>query len=562
MKHFYSYFVAMTMLFAISCSKDNTEEDTNGGGDNGKPETVYTISVNPGSTTVPAEGDTYSTIVYSSAGWTLSGDISWCDPSKTSGSNGETVTFMIEPNTTSSERNVTYTFRCGDKTAKLTITQKQNDALTVTKSKYEVDAGGDDIWVEVKADISFDYEIAPNCRDWITLLQTKTLTTSTLVFKIAENPETSRREGTIIIRSGDLSETISVYQAGAAPAIVISPDKYIVSDQGETIKVEVNSNVEYTVEMPAVDWITENAVRSISSHTHYYTISPNESDDQRSAQIIFKSKENSALRQVVTVTQISKTLFIPDANFKAYLLTKCDMDGDGILTKSDAAAYNKTYKGNAIFNINDKNITSLEGIQYFTVITELHCNNTKLTTLDVSKNTDLQELECSNNKLTSLDVSNNPALKSLMCHSNRLTTLDLRNNPLLEYLIAGDNELTRLDISKNPELYHVSCDDNNLTELDVTKNLKLLNLYCNNNRLFDLDISRNTLLRELVCHSNSLTTLDVSTLDVRNPELNTVELSPMPTLNILYVKTGCEIEGITVNRSEKYIPVQTKIEYK
>lgn len=60
MKHFYSYFVAMTMLFAISCSKDNTEEDTNGGGDNGKPETVYTISVNPGSTTVPAEGDTYN----------------------------------------------------------------------------------------------------------------------------------------------------------------------------------------------------------------------------------------------------------------------------------------------------------------------------------------------------------------------------------------------------------------------------------------------------------------------------------------------------------------------
>ena len=54
----------------------------------------------------------------------------------------------------------------------------------------------------------------------------------------------------------------------------------------------------------------------------------------------------------------------------------------------------------------------------------------------------------------------------------------------------------------------------------------------------------------------------MSTLDVRNPELNTVELSPMPTLNILYVKTGCEIEGITVNRSEKYIPVQTKIEYK
>ena len=326
MKHFYPYFAVMAMLFAIGCDKDNTEENTNGSGGNGKPGTECTLSVDPGSTTISARGDTFSTVVSSSAGWTLSGGVSWCEPSKTNGGNGETVTFTIEPNTTPSDRNVTYTFRCGNKSAKLTITQKQKDALTVTQSKYEVDAGGDDIRVEVKANIPFDYEIAPNCKEWITPLQTKALTTSTLVFKIAENPETSRREGTIVIRSGDLSETISVYQAGATPAIVISRDKYIVPDEGETIKVEVNSNVEYTVEMPAVDWITENAARSVSSHTHYYTISPNESYDQRSAQIIFKSKENSALQQVVTVTQVQK-----DALVLAEKTSRFDSDG-GTLT--------------------------------------------------------------------------------------------------------------------------------------------------------------------------------------------------------------------------------------
>ena len=314
MKHFYPYFLAVAMLFAVGCDKDNTEEDTNGSGGNGKPGTECTLSVDPGSTTISARGDTFSTVVSSSAGWTLSGGVSWCEPSKTSGGNGETVTFTIEPNTTSSERNVTYTFWCGDKSAKLTITQKQKDALTVTKSKYEVDAGGDDIRVEVKANIPFDYEIAANCREWITPLQTRAMTTSTLIFKIAENPEASRREGTIVIRSGNLSETVSVYQAGFTPAIVISRDKYIVSDKGETIKVEVNSNVEYTVEMPAVDWITENAARSVSSHTHYYTISPNESYDQRSAQIIFKSKENNALQQVVTVTQVQKDAIILGEN--------------------------------------------------------------------------------------------------------------------------------------------------------------------------------------------------------------------------------------------------------
>lgn len=306
MKHLYSYFLIVAMLFAVGCDKDDSENDNPNGGGNGKPETVYTISVNPGSTTVPAEGETFSTVVSSSTNWTLSGGVSWCEPSKTSGSNGETVTFTVEPNTTVSERNVTYTFRCGDKTAKLTITQKQKDALTVTKSKYEVKAEGDNIKVEIKANIPFDYEIAPNCKAWITPLQTRSMTTSILTFSIAENTDTKRREGSIVIKSGDLSETISVYQAGTTPVIVITQDKYIVSDKGEIIKVEVSSNVEYTVEMPAVDWISESTAQSVSSHTHYYTISPNESYDQRSAQIIYKSKEDNALQQVVTITQVQK----------------------------------------------------------------------------------------------------------------------------------------------------------------------------------------------------------------------------------------------------------------
>ena len=65
MKHFYPYFVAMVMLFTISCGKDDPENDNLNGGGNGKPEIVYTISVNPGSMTVPAEGETFSTVVSS-----------------------------------------------------------------------------------------------------------------------------------------------------------------------------------------------------------------------------------------------------------------------------------------------------------------------------------------------------------------------------------------------------------------------------------------------------------------------------------------------------------------
>ena len=43
---------------------------------------------------------------------------------------------------------------------------------------------------------------------------------------------------------------------------------------------------------------------------------------------------------------------------------------------------------------------------------ELFCESNQLTSLDVSKNTDLKYLTCYDNHLTSLDLSNNPALSS------------------------------------------------------------------------------------------------------------------------------------------------------
>lgn len=305
MKKLFTILFILMSLFIGGCSSNDAEENTNTPG--GQP--TSSISVTPTSLTFLAEGDSQSVIVSSSGIWALSGAVNWCKPSISSGRNGDAVTFTTDPNISGDERNVTYTFTCGDKTTKLVVTQKQNDALTVTTSKFEVGANGGDIRIEIKANISFDYEIAENCREWVSYVGTRAMTTSNLTFKIAANSDTKQRQGSIVIRSGNLSETISIYQAGGAPAIVVSQDKYTVSDKGETIKVEVNSNVDYTVEMPSVDWISENTSRAVSTHTHYYTIAPNETTDQRTARIIYTNEENS-LQQVVTITQVQKDALV------------------------------------------------------------------------------------------------------------------------------------------------------------------------------------------------------------------------------------------------------------
>ena len=72
-------------------------------------------------------------------------------------------------------------------------------------------------------------------------------------------------------------------------------------------------------------------------------------------------------------------------------------------------------------DISGREISSLQGIEYFTSLTYLSCSKNHLTSLDVSKNPALKYLDCDNNRLTSLDVSKNTALQSLNCDFNPLS---------------------------------------------------------------------------------------------------------------------------------------------
>lgn len=83
------------------------------------------ISLNPGSATVSSNSNTQSVIVTCNGTWALSGEtVSWCRPSKTTGQNNDVVTFNIDENNLSDDRNATYTFTCATESAKFVLTQK------------------------------------------------------------------------------------------------------------------------------------------------------------------------------------------------------------------------------------------------------------------------------------------------------------------------------------------------------------------------------------------------------------------------------------------------------
>ncbi len=248
-----------------------------------------------------------------------------------------------------------------------------------------------------------------------------------------------------------------------------------------------------------------------SNQTSVATVSSSglvEAKSPGTAKITCKANDGSGVSATCTVTvhsppvaEINATNF-PDVNFRNYLLSQ-SYGEDGELTEDEI-------KSIISIKVVEKEIASLKGIEFFTALRTLYCENNRLTSLDVSMNTALNDLQCHNNQLTSLDVSKNTALTYLWCYTNRLTSLDVSMNTALTKLHCHNNQLNSLDVSKNTALKTLYCHNNQLTSLDVSKNTALTTLYCYNNQLTSLDVSKNTALISLDCYNNQLTTLDVT----------------------------------------------------
>lgn len=118
----------------------------------------------------------------------------------------------------------------------------------------------------------------------------------------------------------------------------------------------------------------------------------------------------------------------PDQTFRNYVSSRFDTDGNGRLSRKETAPVTQLL-------IDEKKISSLKGIEYFTELTNLDCSHNRLKTLDISQNTNLAVLNCSNNKLTSLIVKGD--IRFLSCWGNKFRKLDISNCSSLCYWVQN-----------------------------------------------------------------------------------------------------------------------------
>jgi type IX secretion system substrate protein len=230
------------------------------------------------------------------------------------------------------------------------------------------------------------------------------------------------------------------------------------------------------------------------------------------------SKKIYLLLLLVTGFVNAQVVNIPDANFKAKLLTsattnnvaqtpeginmKIDSNGDGNIQVTEALAVGK-------INVSISNISDLNGINAFTNLIRLVCSTNQLTNIDINL-PNLKQFYCNENQLATLNVTDCPMLETLYCSNASITSLQVSGLTHLYYLDAHNNQLTSISLSNLPALLILDVNNNLLPALNLNGLTALWSLSCANNQLTTLDFTGVTSLKSIRCMSNQLTTLDFS----------------------------------------------------
>jgi len=234
------------------------------------------------------------------------------------------------------------------------------------------------------------------------------------------------------------------------------------------------------------------------------------------------------------LTKIQAQINFPDNNFKVYLLSLSpfiDTNSDGEIQVSEANAYT----GDIIPSRSLYPIVDITGIEYFTNITTLSCENIPLGSVDLSKNIELTYLNLANCQLNNIDLSKNSKLQTLIINNNNLTNLDLINNTNLTSLNCAANKLPHLDISFLRKLIQIGCGANEFSSIDFSTNglLDLVDI-SKSPKIRTLDFSTNFELRDLRCDDSDLRTLDLSA----NNKLEVLTCTGNPRLKSLNIANG------------------------
>ena len=133
-----------------------------------------------------------------------------------------------------------------------------------------------------------------------------------LVITVDASSEKESRQTEVTVIAEQLQKKVTVSQLGWGKAILLSSDKETTLAIGGAVTVEVTTNVQFKYTLPeGCDWIKQAGTRSVEEHPVVSTpvtfvVSPNKSDEERKAEIVFSDADENSELQPVTFTLVQK----------------------------------------------------------------------------------------------------------------------------------------------------------------------------------------------------------------------------------------------------------------
>ena len=133
----------------------------------------------------------------------------------------------------------------------------------------------------------------------------------TITVTVDKNETQESRNATITLKTQNASSNVTVKQ-GVIYVMDFSEDTYIIPCTGDTIKVNMATNVDYEYNIPAdCSWIKPvTKSKAMVNHTLYFLVEANETYDTRTGKISFINKDNRESKSV-TISQLQKDAIIP-----------------------------------------------------------------------------------------------------------------------------------------------------------------------------------------------------------------------------------------------------------
>lgn len=216
-----------------------------------------------------------------------------------------TKSYTVAMNEDGKKREGSIIFSDGSLTETVHIYQAGGSIILLSQNDCHVSASGEEITVELRSNC--DYEVVMPSVDWIKETMTRGMSSHTLHYTVAPNDSYDGRKAEIIYRDksdSNIADTLTVMQA-QKDAIIISEKEVKVGSEGGIVEVKIDANMDFEMQLPDIEWISESSTRGLSTHKKYLKIAENTGETSRTAEVVFKNT-TSGIEEALTISQSAK----------------------------------------------------------------------------------------------------------------------------------------------------------------------------------------------------------------------------------------------------------------